>query len=718
MSLPTAQTVEIEWDGSTFTDVTTYLEQRYPVEAHFGRMSATGDVESATLTFTLDNRDGRFTPGNPAGAYWPNVVKGKRVRWKVTGGDATTRTEFVGYVQGFEPSFDDGGVSGAVVTVTAADRFTVATRPFLDNAVEGQRYEANVGQGADIWAFTDRDGATSLRNDGVKTDLLPGLVIPPVRTSTTAVVEGGTANLTAPDGGLACAGMMSFRPSGGVGPVLLLQSTVGADLESIQFWHRTTEVPASYTILARGYGEDLELRWELRLVAHSGQTDLELWNASALYEGTVVYGVNDGMWRHLWAADDAGGTNDIWYAGIDTQVNTYGSYGPWTVSFFDTRWIVIGGGMAPNGRGRQHHCTTSDVAQVMASTATAFGWASSSIPTLGRGAEQRAQDYASAAFGSPASVTVTGTTNHSVGIPDVYGSTVLQVYQELARTVGGVAWVQPGGTVEFRQPDQCRPSSPVLTVDVEADADGGLSLASGVDTRPTRVSVTSPAGDVTVVAATEDAVVVEASLDTCAGDVGQARRAGELLLVGDDTLRVPRVTVNLATSAADVWDEVYALYPSARVRLSGLPSAVLGWTYADYFVVGWTKRTVASADGGSDGFWVDLDLEPAWMVAEVATARVAAGSGAMTATAGTISGTSTGTLVVTTVSGPTLSTDAGDYPRDFSWSGERVTVAAPPGGASSPQTITVTVRGVAPSVARTHGSGEPFDVWNPGAAGI
>lgn len=716
MSLPTAQTVEIEWDGVSFTDVTTWLEQRYPVEAHFGRMAPTGDIETANLTFTLDNRDGRFTPGNPAGAYWPNVVKGKRVRWKVTGGDGVTRTEYVGYIQSFEPGFDDGGVSGAVVTVTAADRLAQVTRPFLDNAVEAQRYEVTTLPGnADIWPLDDRDGSTTLRNVGVQDPfgaaLQPGRLVPPSRSGTSTANQGGTATFGSPDGSIAVGAMLSLAPSGGVGTVLQLQTST-ASSNSLQWWYQTTEVPATYTIAARGYDYGFNLVWELRFTPSGGQTNLELFDNVGVSQGVVDYGVNDGMWRHVWVDASAGLSMQVWVAGADQQVNTYTSWiGVIGLAADFTRYLILGGGMSPRGQGLQHHCATMNVAQPMVSELTAFGYATSSVPRGSRAVSARVSDYSKAVFGSGGVITVNGSDDRRVGLPDVAGNTLTQVLQEIARTVGGVAWVKPDGTVEFRQPDACRPLTVGVSVDVEADAEGPPALAAGVDTRPTRTTATSPAGDVTVVRADEGATVVEDSFDTCALDTAQATHAGELRLVAGQVLRIPQITVNLASATADLWDEMYALYPTARVRVSGLASRVLGWSHLDYHVQGWTKRAVVSADGGSDGFWVDLDLEPAVDEAAYDTGRWAA-DGAMTATAGTITGTSTGTLVITTVSGPTLSTDPGDYPLDLDWNGERVTVTAAPGSTVSPQTVTVTARGVAPSVARTHGAAEPVDAYD------
>ena len=716
MSLPTAQTVEIQWSGSTWTDVTAWLEQRFDVEAKFGRSSPTGDVQPATLTFTLDNRDGRFTPGNPAGAYWPDVALGKAVRWKVTGGDATARTEFVGRIQAFEPGFDGDAVAGSVVTVSAADGLAAANRLLEDYAVELARSDAATS-GFDAWQFADRDGATSLRNAG---DGDGGTFVPYGRVG--ASLETGTAAVGGSPDGLASSGMISFTPTNAVCPVAELPVSVAAGtVNGIEFWFRTTTVPSGNATLAEGWTAGKARPWEIQLIPDAGATSLQVKDLSGTVAGTYPWSVNDGLWRHVWLAN-SGGATDMYVAVFGGGGDFNGVYVPvalaMTGSIQSTAHVVVGGNMVPvTGRGAQNRCCTADVAQVIVSGNLPSGHGEHGLPLSPLSANLRLLNLAGAVN---VSLSTTGAGSPDTAIPDVPGRSLAEVMQEVARTVGGVAWVKPDGTVQWRNPSAVHPGTPVLTVDVEADCEGSPTLAAGVDTRPTRVAVSSPAGDVVVVSAAEGTQIIEDSIDTCALTVAQARNAGELRLAAGNLLRVESLTVNLATATADLWADAYGLYPGARVRVAGLPSAVLGWTYQDYYVVGWAKRTVAAADGAADGQWLTFDLEPAVNQAEAGGSLATAGAGGsgMTATAGTIAGTGTGTLVVTTVSGPTLSTDAANYPQDFSWYGERVTVTSAPGGSTSPQTVTVTARGVAPSVARTHGSGEPFDVFDPALAGI
>lgn len=89
---------------------------------------------------------------------------------------------------------------------------------------------------------------------------------------------------------------------------------------------------------------------------------------------------------------------------------------------------------------------------------------------------------------------------------------------------------------------------------------------------------------------------------------------------------------------------------------------------------------------------------------------------------GTITLTSNITAAATSMSAttqaghPALTNAAGDLPFDISVNGERVTVTAV-SGASSPQTLTVT-RGVAPTTAVAHTAGDVISIWNPGVFGV
>ena len=67
----------INFSGSTWTDIFPYLRSMHTEIPP----SATDDVHPpGRATFVLDNRTGRFTPGNVSGTHYPYVHPGKRIR--------------------------------------------------------------------------------------------------------------------------------------------------------------------------------------------------------------------------------------------------------------------------------------------------------------------------------------------------------------------------------------------------------------------------------------------------------------------------------------------------------------------------------------------------------------------------------------------------------------------------------------------------------------
>jgi len=70
----------------SWTDITPYVMA--PLEITVGRTDEFGETQPGTLRGLLRNDDGRFTMGNAAGAYFPDVQVGKRIRVSVAAGSA------------------------------------------------------------------------------------------------------------------------------------------------------------------------------------------------------------------------------------------------------------------------------------------------------------------------------------------------------------------------------------------------------------------------------------------------------------------------------------------------------------------------------------------------------------------------------------------------------------------------------------------------------
>lgn len=82
--------------NGTWTDITKYVMIRDPVSITKGRTDESSGMQAGSMTLTLKNTDGRFTPNNSSGAYYPFVQLNTRFRLSVND-QSTTGVAYVGY---------------------------------------------------------------------------------------------------------------------------------------------------------------------------------------------------------------------------------------------------------------------------------------------------------------------------------------------------------------------------------------------------------------------------------------------------------------------------------------------------------------------------------------------------------------------------------------------------------------------------------------------
>lgn len=100
-------TVEIQFDGTNWTDVTADLLSQ-ALDISYGQDDEQPVASPMTVRLTLDNQSGDYTPDLANGAHYPNVTLGIHARVQI---DASTRLE--GEVAQWEPSWPFGDLSGA-----------------------------------------------------------------------------------------------------------------------------------------------------------------------------------------------------------------------------------------------------------------------------------------------------------------------------------------------------------------------------------------------------------------------------------------------------------------------------------------------------------------------------------------------------------------------------------------------------------------------------
>lgn len=705
--LPTSYTVEIEFAASVYTDVTSYVDMLQGMTVTAGRTTEFDDTPAGMFTCRLRSDDGRFVPDNPLSPYFPNVIEGKRLRLKVTKG-ATTSTRFLGRITAWDASFDNGNPGELYVTVTAADVFALMARRTLTNMFAESWYQLARSTSAlvDVWPFDDSTSlSTALRSGSQQ-----------LSASVLRYASSGTSNATSASG-LAASACVALEPNDKfVGPVVYapLKACKGnAVSQTISFRvdGDSVAVSGANKVICAGYAASGAVTWALQLDNTGTTTDLVITTGTTSLTATLVSNFTSTAWHSLqliWNGTDT----EISLRRCDDATILYDLTQP--PDWRNVAYLTLGG---LRSGGKNSQCTKMEVGPLACSdTVGLFGdrltIGGATFGSLLAGVYAGFADCAATING-----TALGAFDRFATYSDTTGRTALACVQELARSVGANVYpdltsATADKTFVFALPSTQRLSTVALTIAAESDGDAsnGLPLARNVDSKPTRVTASFTGGSVTVVGSETDVRIDESVVTVCASE-DAARSVAAQRLNRSASLRVSGLKLALHTAQTDRYVAAWALKPGQRVQVTELPSTVLGYTYADMYAQGWTE--FYQLDEASITYdFTPADKPPDGVFDDASYGRFSTG-GAFTVTGGTALGTSsTGTIIITTTSGVYFTTNASMYPMDLDWNSERVTVtSAPAAGSGGTQTLTLTARGVAPTVARVHATGETIDVW-------
>lgn len=158
--------------NGTWTDITSFVYQRdgsVTVQVTDGRADESQRITPATMQLQLDNRNGTFSPRNPASPFYPYIGRNTRIRFSVPAGtnldDAGLETVFTGEVSSWPPAWDVTG-SDVWVNVTAsgitrrlaqnAPLQSAFARYYLKKAISSPTYPLG------LWPCTDATGSTQI----------------------------------------------------------------------------------------------------------------------------------------------------------------------------------------------------------------------------------------------------------------------------------------------------------------------------------------------------------------------------------------------------------------------------------------------------------------------------------------------------------------------------------------------------------------------------
>lgn len=722
---PDSWSLLVQWDRSS---PTFYEERGFLAADRDGALVevsvGSDDWEPAPGVMTGTFTDPvRFIPGNPLSLQYPYIADGKPTTFSVTKG-GTTWIRHRGEMSTSAPVLRDGDVSRCEVQFESVNALgKLAGVVYGDEFIERWRdtarnFPADI---AIVAPSTSSIAPTDASNVGTSAGKAR-IVLPTSRV--------GTVETTQPDGGilLSTAWQLTKNDANAVGPVLVVDCYDLVPVEVVVLFRTSDRIKAgkSGRHLVQGLNAAGAEEWSLRLIDVAGVTDLRFFDAlgatSTMYAGFAGVGdseTGDDQWFAL-RVFLSGGLQSFWLSRVlgDRLVTFTAVGGTPGYQVGRTRRVVVGGNLASRPLGAQTNCTTVQVGAVIVSEATALGHLGYADPLGKEPGDLRFDNLC-----GYADVTGTGVSllPPLAALTPLNGRDALSAIAEVCRTTGASVVASKGvpNTTLYLPASAVRGATPVVTLSIEGDVGPQVQRIRAVS--PSRVTASWSGGEV-VWERADAPVRVDESIEVAAVTGTQALHAAQRAAAPSATLRVSEVTVDLSGAEQDVWAAMMALQVGDRVRLSigqasiggAIPPLVqhYGVTWVDLWVTGWTERyaeglaefvlKTVPADDPVEGTW-ETDLRGRW----------SATPGSMTVTGGTAktagAGTGTGTIVVTiagtAAANPAFSTSAGDYPMTLDWNGELVTVTSAPAAASgSPrtQTLTVTARGVAPSVARIH----------------
>lgn len=724
MTVPVTAKLEVQFvPGGPFVDISSRVRS---VSVTRPRPTIDSPVQPTTLTALIENAPDAtgfspLTPDSPVAANYPNIERDRMVRLTaVWAGGASTSNRFLGWSDTWIPDAGDGSLGAAMVTLTASDVVSrYARRKLLSTYGE---YITRAGLSNDYWPYDDSPDAVFLR--GVSGDpgtILPGQVIQP------ATGTGGMA-LESVDATILVDGSAHFTRGDLNGPSPVIVHTLrGTQLQRVSAWIRLDQDPGgSDDDVIAAYDSKGNVVWRLTAGIVSGKIEWQLYDTNVVKRTFWNSGVaRDDSWHWVSVifydnAGDPGTQLAIRDKAIPDRI-VAGYFPSWPSDpSIGVAYLVVGGRMNPRTPGKQTNTLMGSVSSLWVNYATGSSFSYSFLSAAGvpfTGFDRAAHLASHGVIvdtligGGLGGTDADATPVQLTGAAD----TLLDGWAEQARTTGGRILTRPDGRRQWVVPASTKPTAVSLTLDAEQD----LHMPAGgwqgerVE-RPTRVTATSPVGSVTAIDTTTETLtglrLDGSDIATAAGDISVARSAASAVITAGRT-RMASFGADATLTPTDKVTAFMALLPGQRVRISGLPTSTLGVSFMDVYASGWTENAVAKEGSWQFVFDSDPADDPSEAIFDDAEyGRFAFGDGVATVTGGTCVGnTGTGTVIITSTS--PLTTTGGEYSMDLDWNGERITISGV-GGGTSPQTATVTARGVAPSIARVHATGEVVDLWH------
>lgn len=574
-----------------------------------GRLDRYDKVQPSKLSFTLMNHDGRFTPGNTTSPYYPNVKKGRKVRYSLVH-NGTTYRRFVGFIDEWPVTWTDASVVTSDVKVTASSRTSrlARSRP-LPSIIE-----IEYGRDTPSAYFTLGDDEGSTRAGNVASTIRNPMVATSVGGGSISLITFGSA--TGPGTDSLTAAQFT-RTSASVGANLVSTSpteytTFGAQdsqlLEAFFSSSVTTEMgicqadqfgfypgQTAYYIGTNASGKLIGVSWGV---------------GSVLYTITSAATVTDGATHHVAFRETYDGVNTVGTLFLDgVSVGTNSLAGDWTIGAYR---IVAGGGVLTSGGTLLNSCFTGTIAHVAftysltpVSDARILAHAQAGLTGFsGERSDQRISRLATYAGIPAADVSVETGLSTSIVNQDTTDRTPIDLMQDVTDTEGGVLFDSGDGKLTFHARSHRYNAASSLTIRA---ATGGTTGEIMPSFEP-RLDDQGLVNDVT--ASRPNGVTVRAVDTTSVTEYGVYREDITLLTTDDNEVAdaaswklyigstpqvsVPSAEANIAQASVAQTTAILAREIGDRITCANLPVQAPA-TSMDFFIEGYEETLTADS---------------------------------------------------------------------------------------------------------------------------
>jgi len=541
--------------AGALVDVTALNAGPEGVTYSYGPADGFSATPPSIFSLTLENQDGRFTPGNTAAAvaagYAATLTEGMQVSWQL--GTRIVR----GTIRSILPATD--AANWGRLTIVCDDMLGD-----LGRFKFGADFGASValGQAYDFWPMSDAGlsgTAVDVSASGAQPFVMSGSGVATFGIAPPSVFTGTQVDLSA-----AAAASGSFACSPPAGFAVVTDGIPGTQLGQWGMWVTPMNSTSFFEFGSGRWGST----WKFGIqnssfVFFAGSTSTYSIVSSPFIVGQPYY----------WSSSLSGKTLTFYINGVAVASDTVALLSNVTPTVFTIGNASYGASQVRVGQvyfGPQRYAgetagITTEAARVSAIC--------SAVPTVTLG-------------------TVGALSSAAIGPAHVSGSG-LDALNDVIKTEQGYVYTTTTGTLlsptqSITVRERTRPATATYTFDVSSEISDVPSLVRDITNAASTVTVTGPDNSVRVVdtssasrgGTVSETVELESSVDLTAWGQDRILRGNNL------SLRLASVSIDAMTTPTDRSADLLAIKPGDRLSLTGLPSAVLGFSSLDGLVLG------------------------------------------------------------------------------------------------------------------------------------